>query len=152
MDGASGSSVGARAQRPQPFRGVFAPYVLECLERDGAGAVGLGLGLWIIVIAFVLISGMFWSSAFAAVTISTSSVHSTYNGVVHVGLPCGFAITMLRHPGVIGWATWLLLLLAGAALLFVNTALLLQARATTSGGHVRRLKDHRVCQPCGSHH
>ena len=37
--------------------GLFAPYLLECLERDGAAVVGFGLGSWLALLAFVLLSG-----------------------------------------------------------------------------------------------
>jgi hypothetical protein len=32
-------------------------YLSECLERDSAKAVGLGLPMWVMLIAFVLVSG-----------------------------------------------------------------------------------------------
>jgi hypothetical protein len=37
--------------------GLYAPYLLECIERDGSQTVGLGLPMWILVLAFVLLSG-----------------------------------------------------------------------------------------------
>jgi hypothetical protein len=39
------------------WRGVFAMYLSECLERDSAKAVGLGLPMWVMLLAFVLVSG-----------------------------------------------------------------------------------------------
>jgi hypothetical protein len=37
--------------------GLYAPYLLEYMERDGSQTVGLGLPMWILVLAFVLLSG-----------------------------------------------------------------------------------------------
>lgn len=37
--------------------GLYAPYLLESVERDGSKVVGLGLPMWLLVIAFVLLSG-----------------------------------------------------------------------------------------------
>jgi hypothetical protein len=37
--------------------GLYAPYLLECIERDGSQTVGLGLPMWLLVLAFVLLSG-----------------------------------------------------------------------------------------------
>lgn len=43
--------------------------------------------------------------------------------------------------GVIGWATWLFLILAGALLFFLNMVLLTTLRHMTRGGHVVRQEE-----------
>jgi hypothetical protein len=40
-----------------PLSGVYTPYLHECIERDGSKTVGLGLSMWILMLAFVLLSG-----------------------------------------------------------------------------------------------
>jgi hypothetical protein len=47
--------------------------------------------------------------------------------------------------GVIGWATWLFLIFAGALLLLLNTVLLASLRHMTQGGHVLRQEQVGVC-------
>jgi hypothetical protein len=47
----------AAAAAAGPLRGVYAPYLHECIERDGSKTVGLGLSMWILMLAFVLLSG-----------------------------------------------------------------------------------------------
>eukprot|EP00878_Enallax_costatus_P041931 GHUV01048859.1.p1 GENE.GHUV01048859.1~~GHUV01048859.1.p1 ORF type:complete len:610 (+),score=193.30 GHUV01048859.1:830-2659(+) len=78
-----------------PGLGLYGPYLLESAERSGSQVVGLGLPMWILMIAFVLLSG------------------------------------------AIGWATWLLLILAGGLLLAINTSLIAALRHVTRGGTLR---------------
>eukprot|EP00878_Enallax_costatus_P020450 GHUV01021624.1.p1 GENE.GHUV01021624.1~~GHUV01021624.1.p1 ORF type:complete len:269 (+),score=78.02 GHUV01021624.1:2019-2825(+) len=40
-----------------PGLGLYGPYLLESAERSGSQVVGLGLPMWILMIAFVLLSG-----------------------------------------------------------------------------------------------
>jgi hypothetical protein len=47
----------AAAAAATPAVGLYAPYLLECIERDGSQTVGLGLPMWLLVLAFVLLSG-----------------------------------------------------------------------------------------------
>ena len=64
--------------------------------------------------------------------------------VVGLGLPMWlFLILFVLVSGVIGWATWLFLILAGVLLLFLNMVLLTSLRHMTKGGQV--LRQHKVC-------
>ncbi|KAF6252972.1 hypothetical protein COO60DRAFT_478769 [Scenedesmus sp. NREL 46B-D3] len=57
--GASTAAAAAAAASglAQGAGGLYAPYLLECIERDGSKTVGLGLPMWILVLCFVLLSG-----------------------------------------------------------------------------------------------
>lgn len=50
------ASINGKAAAALPA-GLYRPYLLENIERDGSKAVGLGLPMWILVICFVLLSG-----------------------------------------------------------------------------------------------
>ena len=60
----------------------------------------------------------------------------------HSWTPSGSIAHALRSNFVLveGWATWIVIVIAGAVLFLINTKLMWVARYATRGGHVHRLK------------
>eukprot|EP00775_Hariotina_reticulata_P006178 gene6178-6416_t len=104
---AAGPSDGQAASTGAALHG---PYLLECLERDGAQAVGLGLPMWLLVICFVLLSGAIGWSAWVFLILAGALLlvlntglllavrHITRGGRVRSIHQVGM---WLRHPGLL---------------------------------------------------
>jgi len=72
----------------------------------------------------------------------TEMVERDGSEVVGLGLPMWvFVIVFVLVSGVIGWATWIFLILAGALLLTINVILLTTLRHMTKGGRVVRQEE-----------
>ncbi|WIA19680.1 hypothetical protein OEZ85_005608 [Tetradesmus obliquus] len=101
--------------------GLFGPYLLECMERDGSKTVGLGLPMWLLVLAFVLLSGAIgWATWLFLIlagglllglncALLTTARHMTRGGAVRAQQPGCSRWLVLHRPRLLLGAIKLLM-------------------------------------------
>lgn len=132
----------------------------DSMEDDYGQLVGLGLPMWLFLIFFVLLSSVWGEPSttipFPVLSILVSKAPRNYVAggamaelVMHAWDGEAFwhhfasyrnRVFVNTSAWVAGWCVWFFTVLAGAALLVLNTKLVHIVRYVTRGGHVHRLK------------
>ncbi|WIA39962.1 hypothetical protein OEZ86_013392 [Tetradesmus obliquus] len=118
---AAGASSPQGSSSSSSSAGLFGPYLLECMERDGSQTVGLGLPMWLLVLAFVLLSGAIgWATWLFLIlagglllglncALLTTARHMTRGGAVRAQQPGSSRWLVLHRPRLLLGAIKLLM-------------------------------------------